>query len=190
MSEGKGQSLVLEIDCQRQCMTLLNNGRSERQYPVSTAANGLGEEDGSGCTPRGWHRIRACIGAGQPRGAVFRGRRPTGEVYDETLAARYPQRDWILTRILWLCGEQPGQNRLGRVDSQRRFIYIHGTPDTEPLGQPLSHGCVRMNNDDILELFERVRPGTPVRILPDNNPRADFSSPTTNTLSNNTKETL
>ncbi|MDX1589645.1 MAG: L,D-transpeptidase [Oleiphilaceae bacterium] len=175
MSDTATQPIALEIDCQQQRMTVFCHGRVWRQYPVSTAANGLGEENGSGRTPRGRHRVRACIGAGQPRGAVFRGRRPTGEVYDESLAARYPERDWILTRILWLCGEQPGHNRLGRVDSQRRFIYIHGTPDTEPLGQPLSHGCVRMNNDDILELFDRVRPGTPVLILPDPQSRAQFA---------------
>lgn len=157
-------SLQLEIDCQRQQLTLLRDGLAWHRFAVSTAANGVGEQQGSGCTPRGRHRIRACIGAGQPRCAVFRGRRPTGEVYDPALAARFPQRDWILTRILWLCGEEPGVNRLGRVDSQRRFIYIHGTPDTEPMGKPLSHGCIRMNNDDILQLFALVGPGTPVLI--------------------------
>ncbi|TVP57199.1 MAG: L,D-transpeptidase [Halomonadaceae bacterium] len=159
-----GQSLRLEIHCQRQQLTLFKGDQPWLQFPVSTALNGVGEQQNSGCTPRGRHRIRACIGADQPRGAVFRGRRPTGEVYDAALAARFPERDWILTRILWLCGEEPGVNRLGRVDSQRRFIYIHGTPDTEPMGVPLSHGCVRMSNDDILQLFVLVAPGTPVLI--------------------------
>jgi len=135
-----------------------------RRYPVSTALAGAGETEGSGCTPRGRHYIRACIGAGQPEGAVFVGRRPTGEIHTPELAARYPQRDWILTRILWLCGREPGINRGGRVDTQRRYIYIHGTPDTEPMGIPLSHGCIRMRNSDLLELFEQVSPGTDILI--------------------------
>lgn len=108
--------------------------------------------------------MRAKIGAGQPVNAVFRGRRPTGEIYSETLAERYPDRDWVLTRILWLSGCEPGRNRLGNVDSMRRYIYIHGTPDSEPMGEPRSHGCVRMRNDDLLQLFKRVDVGCPVLI--------------------------
>ncbi|TBW59637.1 L,D-transpeptidase [Marinobacter halodurans] len=133
-------------------------------YPVSTAANGPGEANGSGCTPRGEHYIRACIGAGAPRCTVFRGRRPTGEIHTPELASACPDRDWILSRILWLCGREPGRNRGGDVDSMRRYIYIHGTPDTEPMGTPASHGCVRMRNDDVIALFERVLPGTAVTI--------------------------
>ncbi|HHO69727.1 MAG TPA: L,D-transpeptidase, partial [Gammaproteobacteria bacterium] len=129
-----------------------------------TARNGAGEQEGSECTPRGRHRIRACIGAGCAPGTVFLGRRPTGEVYSEALAAREPGRDWILSRILWLCGEEPGRNRLGEVDSMRRFIYIHGCPDSEPVGEPRSHGCIRMTNRDVIDLFDRVAPGTPVLI--------------------------
>lgn len=105
------------------------------------------------------------IGAGQPLNAVFVGRRTTGEVLTPDLAARYPARDWILTRILWLSGCERGRNRLGQVDSFRRFIYIHGTPDSEPMGVPKSHGCVRMRNDHVMELFGQVRPGTPVNII-------------------------
>ena len=142
----------------------LRGERRERDYLVSTSRYGPGEREGSQCTPRGCHRIRACIGANQPRDAVFVGRRPTGEVYSRELAERYPGRDWILTRILWLCGEEPERNRLGRVDSMRRYIYIHGTPDTEPMGAPFSHGCIRMRNDDLLELFDLVAVGTTVRI--------------------------
>jgi len=133
-------------------------------YPVSTALNGAGERNGSGCTPRGKHRIRAVIGAGQPLNTVFVGRRPTGEILTPELAARYPERDWILTRILWLSGCEPGRNRLGQVDSFRRFIYIHGTPDSEPMGVPKSHGCVRMRNNQVEELFSQVQPGTPIYI--------------------------
>lgn len=147
-----------------QRLYLLSADEPTRVWPVSTAANGAGEREGSGCTPRGAHYIRACIGAGAPLNAVFVGRRPSGEIYSPRLAARYPGRDWILTRILWLCGLEPGFNRLGDRDTQRRYIYIHGTPDTEPLGVPRSHGCIRMHNQDLLELFESVQPGTRVDI--------------------------
>jgi L,D-transpeptidase YbiS len=140
-------------------------GRLLRRYAVSTAANGAGEEAGSFCTPRGKHVIRARIGAGQPANAVFVARRPTGEVYTPELGAQQPGRDWILTRILWLCGREPGYNRWGSCDTMRRYIYIHGTPDSTPLGQPGSKGCVRMRNADLLELFERVAAGTPVEIV-------------------------
>lgn len=133
-------------------------------YQVSTALNGPGEAEGSGCTPRGRHVIRARIGAGAPSGAVFRGRRPTGEVWTPELAARFPERDWILSRILWLSGCESGRNRLGAVDTMRRYIYIHGTPDDQPMGVPLSHGCIRMRNRDVIELFERVPVGTVVDI--------------------------
>ena len=134
-------------------------------YAVSTAARGPGEQSGSFCTPQGLHYVRAKIGGGQPVNAVFVGRRPTGEVYSPGLAADHPGRDWILTRILWLCGREPGVNRLGSVDTMRRFIYIHGSPDDVAMGVPGSHGCIRMRNADILELFERVTVGTPVEIL-------------------------
>jgi len=135
-----------------------------RGYPVSTAFNGPGEHSGSGCTPRGEHYIRARMGDGCPLNTVFRGRRPTGEVYSSELARAHPERDWILTRILWLCGREWGRNRGPGVDTFRRFIYIHGTPDTEPMGEALSHGCIRMRNTDIAELFERVQAGTRVVI--------------------------
>lgn len=147
-----------------QQLGLWQAGQCQARWPVSTALAGPGELEGSGGTPRGRHRIRAMIGAGAASGTVFVGRRPTGEIYNESLASRYPERDWILTRILWLCGEEPGFNRLGAVDSQRRFIYIHGCPDSEPMGEPRSHGCIRMRNTDVMELFEGVSPGTPVYI--------------------------
>ena len=154
----------IEISLADQRLRLWRGGELLREYPVSTARNGAGEQEGSECTPRGRHRIRACIGAGCAPGTVFLGRRPTGEVYSEALAAREPGRDWILSRILWLCGEEPGRNRLGEVDSMRRFIYIHGCPDSEPVGEPRSHGCIRMTNRDVIDLFDRVAPGTAVLI--------------------------
>jgi L,D-transpeptidase YbiS len=139
-------------------------GNLLRRFSVSTAANGPGEQCGSNCTPRGRHAVRAKIGAGAPAGAVFVARRPTGEIHTPELAAAFPSRDWILTRILWLSGCEPGVNRLGDVDTMRRYIYIHGCPDSEPMGVPCSHGCVRMRNADIIELFDLVPPGTPVDI--------------------------
>ncbi|MBR9828324.1 MAG: L,D-transpeptidase [Oceanospirillales bacterium] len=157
-------SVRLTVSIAAQRLDVWAGGASVCHYPVSTALAGAGERNGSGCTPRGPHYIRACIGAGQPLGAVFIGRRPTGEIYTDALAAQYPQRDWILSRILWLCGLEVGFNRGADVDTQRRYIYIHGTPDTEPMGVPLSHGCIRMRNADLIELFEQVQPGTPVLI--------------------------
>ena len=133
-------------------------------FPVSTAYNGAGERSGSGCTPRGQHHIRIKIGAGCPPDTVFVGRRPTGEIYSDALAAKHPQRDWILTRILWLSGDEPQMNRGGSVDTLRRMIYIHGTPETEPMGTPQSHGCIRMHNRDLITLFDHVTTGTAVMI--------------------------
>jgi L,D-transpeptidase YbiS len=134
------------------------------EYPVSTARKGAGECLGSEQTPRGWHRVRAKIGGGCAQGSVFVARRPTGEIYTPALGQAQPERDWILTRILWLCGNEPGRNRSGDVDSMRRYIYIHGCPDSEPMGEPRSHGCVRMRNADIVALYEQVPAGLPVLI--------------------------
>ncbi|MCS4503289.1 L,D-transpeptidase [Arhodomonas aquaeolei] len=141
-----------------------SDGAVLADWPVATGANGAGELDGSGCTPRGRHIVRARIGAGEPADAVFVGRRPTGERYTRALADAHPGRDWILGRILWLSGTEPGHNRLGRCDTMRRFIYIHGGPPESPLGQPVSHGCIRMHPDAVVELFDRVPAGTPVVI--------------------------
>ena len=155
---------MIRISLPDQQLELLEGNRMVATYPVSTARNGPGERRGSECTPRGWHRIRIKIGAGLPLNTVFVGRRPTGEIYDPELAALHPDRDWILTRILWLTGLEPGYNRGGDCDTLRRFIYIHGCPDTAPMGVPLSHGCIRMRNQDLLELFERVAAGDRVFI--------------------------
>ncbi|MEH6566478.1 MAG: L,D-transpeptidase [Halopseudomonas sp.] len=154
----------IHISIAAQQLTGYGAGRVLCRYPVSTALSGAGERSGSGCTPRGEHRVRARIGEGQPLGAVYIGRRPTGEIWSPALAAAHPQRDWILTRILWLCGNTPGFNRGGEVDSQRRYIYLHGTGDDQPMGQPLSHGCVRLRNADILELFDLTPAGCTVQI--------------------------
>lgn len=140
-------------------------GKLVHRYTVSTAAKGAGEMLDSNCTPRGRHIIRAKIGAGQPENAVFVGRRPTGEIYTPELGVQFPGRDWILTRILWLSGCEVGFNRLGKSDTMRRYIYIHGTPDSAQLGKPGSHGCIRMRNADLVELFELVSAGTAVEIF-------------------------
>lgn len=155
----------LDIDLSRQRLSVFHdNGERLAQYSVSSALNGPGELNGSGCTPRGRHRVRARIGAEAPSGAVFVGRRWTGEIYDQQLADAYPQRDWILSRILWLGGLEPGINRYAPVDTQARYIYIHGTPDEHLLGQAVSHGCIRMANKDVIALFDIVRAGCPVDI--------------------------
>jgi lipoprotein-anchoring transpeptidase ErfK/SrfK len=140
-------------------------GKLLRCYAVSTAAKGAGEVSGSYCTPRGKHVIRARIGAGCPENTVFVRRRPTGEIYTPELGAQFPGRDWILTRILWLSGCEPGFNRLGENDTMRRYIYIHGTPDAVQLGLPDSHGCIRMRNADLIELFDLIPAGTAVEII-------------------------
>lgn len=141
-----------------------DDGQLVRRYLVSTAAKGAGEQNGSYCTPRGRHLVRAKVGAGATANTVFVRRRPTGEIWTPELAAAFPGRDWILTRILWLSGCEPGRNRLGCVDTMRRYIYIHGSPDTVPMGTPGSIGCIRMRNDDIVELFDLVPALTPVDI--------------------------
>jgi hypothetical protein len=153
----------IHIDLTRQ--QLLFEREHERvAYCISTSRYGAGEVNGSGCTPCGAHIVRARIGAGAPSGTVFVGRRPTGEICTPVLYATAPDRDWILTRILWLSGTELGRNRLGRVDTLRRYIYIHGCPDAVPLGVPSSRGCIRMRNADLIDLFDRVAVGTPVMI--------------------------
>lgn len=135
-----------------------------RRYRISSARYGTGQQRGSFRTPLGRHIIRAKVGAGQPVNTVFVRRRPTGEIYSPELGAAFPRRDWILTRILWLSGREPGFNRLGVVDTMRRYIYIHGSPDSVEMGKPGSIGCIRMRNRDLLELFDLVDAGTKVDI--------------------------
>ena len=160
----------IEISLTKQMLTVFKSGDEIVSYSVSSGKAGAGELDGSGCTPRGRHVIRAKIGEDQPEYSVYVGRRTTGEIYNKDLAERFPERDWILTRILWLSGLEPGKNRLKnsagvRVDTMRRYIYIHGTPDSEPMGVAASHGCIRMRNKDVLELFDTVPVGTSVNII-------------------------
>lgn len=159
-----GNERYLRVSIDRQQIDLIEACAILETWPVSTARNGHGELRGSECTPRGWHRVRARIGQGLPVGTVFRGRRPTGEIYDAALEARHPDRDWILTRILWLGGLEPGFNRYGVVDTAWRYIYIHGSPDRGVTGVPASHGCIRLRSLDMIDLFDRVAAGMRVLI--------------------------
>lgn len=158
----------IEISIKRQTLTLYDDiGAVLARYPVSTAANGAGCEKDSGCTPLGVHTIRAKVGAGADANTVFVGRRPTGEICTPELMEKLPERDWILTRILWLSGKEIGKNRLGNVDTMQRYIYIHGSPDSVEMSKPGSHGCVRMRNADIIALFDTVPVDTRVFIYND-----------------------
>jgi len=156
--------LLIRVSIPEQRLRLTEAGRLLMNVAVSTAKNGPGEVRGSEQTPRGWHLIRAKVGAGAAPNTVFVGRRATGEIYCPELRCQNPNRDWILTRILWLSGLERGKNRLGNVDTMRRYVYIHGCPDEDILGVPGSHGCVKMRNSDIIELFDRVPAGTRVLI--------------------------
>ena len=160
--------MIIRVSLARQKLYLSDDtGATVGEWSVSTALRGAGEQRGSYCTPRGRLLIRAKIGAGQPVDTVFVGRRPSGEIFSRELDAAFPERDWILTRILWLSGCEPGFNRLGDVDTMRRYIYIHGTPDRVKMGEAASHGCIRMRGAEILDLFERVPVYTPVEITED-----------------------
>ena len=158
--------MKINVYISKQQLELLDDaGKLLRRYSVSSSEKGVGELNGSFCTPRGKHIIRAKIGAGQLENTVFVSRRPTGETYTPELGAQFPDRDWMLTRILWLSGLEKGFNRLGECDTMRRYIYIHGTPDSVRLGIPGSHGCIRMHNADLIELFDIVPAGTAVEII-------------------------
>ncbi len=154
----------LHLSIAEQRLYAFSKHQLQHVYRISTALNGPGEDNGSGCTPRGRHYIRAKIGGDLPTMAVLRGRRWTGEVWSPELTEVYPQRDWILSRILWLSGCELGRNRLGSTDTFRRYIYIHGTADEHLLGQPYSHGCIRMHNHDLIELYAQLVDACPVQI--------------------------
>ena len=158
----------IQISISNQTLSLLDKNDLIKQYSISTAKNGVGEQMDSECTPRGKHIITEKIGEGCEPGTVFIGRMPTGEIYEPALRELHPERDWILTRILWLSGieegKHKGQNEGKNLDSHDRYIYIHGTPDDVTMGQPGSRGCIRMRNSEIIELFELVELGTEVVI--------------------------
>jgi len=156
--------LIVNIDISNQVLQVQQNLDIIFSAQVATAKNGAGERYGSEQTPRGWHLVRAKIGTGEPENRVFVGRRATNELYSEELSISYPDRDWILTRIIWLSGLELGFNRLGDVDTMRRYIYIHGCPDNAKIGEASSHGCIRMRNKDVIPLFDMLNVGTKVLI--------------------------
>lgn len=168
INQGNAVTRLL-INIVQQTLIVYQHDIEISSYDVSTAKNGIGSQQNSGCTPLGAHIIAEKIGGSQPINAVFLGRVPTGEIYSAALSAQYPERDWILSRILWLAGLEEGSNKgsneQGGCDTYQRYIYIHGTPDNEPMGVPSSHGCIRMRNQDIIELFEHVKEGTAVHII-------------------------
>ncbi len=155
---------LIVVNIAEQRLQLFTDGTVAMDVAIASAKNGVGEQVGSECTPRGQHQVRAMIGGDAQTNAVFVGRRNTGEIYSPDLRRAFPDRDWILTRILWLSGLEPGKNRLGAVDTMRRYIYIHGCPDEDEMGVPDSHGCVKMRNTDVIKLFSAVTPGTRVFI--------------------------
>ncbi|NOX44030.1 MAG: L,D-transpeptidase [Gammaproteobacteria bacterium] len=155
---------MIKINILKQTLVYTDDDDISRVYSISTAKNGPGEKINSECTPRGEHAIRAKIGDGCDANTVFVGRRPIREIYTPALREQFPDRDWILTRILWLSGLEPGKNRLGDVDTMRRYIYIHGCPDEDTMGVPGSHGCIKMKNVDVIELFDKVSIGAKVII--------------------------
>ncbi len=154
----------INVDVNKQQLTLLQGKTVIASYARSTAKNGVGQKNGSECTPLGWHSVRAKIGSEAQENTIFVGRRETGEIYSEPLRQNNPERDWILTRILWLSGLESGKNRGGEVDTMRRYIYIHGCPDSDSFSTPSSHGCVKMRNNDVIELFNNVDSGIRVFI--------------------------
>ncbi len=166
-TETMPKQVVINIATQR--LVLYREDVAVSSYLISTAKNGIGSQQDSGRTPLGRHIIADKIGGDYPINTVFVGRVATGERYDEELGRQHPKRDWILSRILWLkgldAGINLGSNDKGGCDTYQRYIYIHGTPDSEPMGVPLSHGCIRMRNEDIIELYQQVDEGTPVTVI-------------------------
>ncbi|WP_111895623.1 cell wall-recycling L,D-carboxypeptidase ElsL [Acinetobacter sp. MB5] len=133
--------------------------KHKKKYQISSGLNGIGEAENSGKTPRGWHQIAEKIGHNLPINSVFIARQATGEIFSTEYAQQFPQRDWILSRILWLKGLEAGFNLGEGCDTYRRYIYIHGTPDDQPMGVAVSHGCIRMRNQDVVEVFDLLDEG-------------------------------
>ena len=169
MTDNENLTTQIVISIAQQTLTVYRRQKVIAEYPISTAKNGIGSQQDSGCTPLGQHIIAEKIGGKAPSHTVFIGRIATGEIYNAELGALNPKRDWILSRILWLSGLEEGFNKgsnsQGGCDTYHRYIYIHGTPDSEPMSVPLSHGCIRMRNQDIIELFEQIEERTAVNII-------------------------
>jgi len=158
------EQALIHVNLPQQLMTCRYQNEELATFLISSGKNGPGEQQNSGCTPRGWHYISDIIGRDQPMNSVFVARVFTGEIYSHSLAQQYPDRDWILSRIIRLKGMEAGRNQGTGVDSFMRYIYIHGTPDSEHLGVPKSHGCIRMHNLDVMKLADWIKVGVKVFI--------------------------
>lgn len=158
------EDALITIDLSRQILSCGYQGKVLEKFSISSGVKGPGELENSGCTPRGWHAVADVIGLDADINSVFVGREWTGEIYSLLLARQYPNRDWILTRIIRLIGLEPARNSGGGVDTFSRYIYIHGTPDEEKMGVPKSHGCIRMHNIDVIKLAKWVKSGVKVFI--------------------------
>lgn len=158
---------TLLVDIRSQRLLLVEKGKIAREYPVSTSRYGIGSQQGSNKTPTGAHRIARKIGSGAAPLTIFKGRKNTGRIAAVESRPRSTGDDFVTTRILWLKGLEPGQNLGDGVDSYNRYIYIHGTHEEGLIGQPASHGCIRMRNDDVIDLYDRVSRGAVVYISED-----------------------
>ncbi|MEM9676158.1 MAG: L,D-transpeptidase [Bacteroidota bacterium] len=155
---------LIRVSIAEQKLYLVEDGQTLKQYPVSTSAYGIGSEAGSNKTPLGKHKVISKFGADAPLGTIFRSRINTGRVATIYTDETDLEEDDVTTRILRLTGLEPGKNKGPGVDSFSRYIYIHGTPEEGLIGQPASHGCIRMKNADVVELFDLVDEGTLVMI--------------------------
>lgn len=161
---GDAQSKVIKISISEQKLYLIENGNVVKSYPVSTSKYGIGSREGSNQTPLGRHRIVEKIGDKAPWGTIFKERKNTGKTINDPGAIGPNDKDLVTTRIMWLEGLEPGVNKGEGIDSYKRFIYIHGTLEENLIGTPASHGCIRMKNTDVIELFDSVGLHTPVTI--------------------------
>ena len=156
---------MLLINIHQQRLYQIRNKKLLQSYAISSAANGTGNQDGSGKTPLGTHYIREKFGDGAPLGSQFKARKLTGhQPKILTTPGERSASDNITSRILWLSGLEPGNNQGDGVDSYQRYIYIHGTDEESRLGTPASHGCIRMANQDIINLYSAVDTSTLVYI--------------------------
>jgi len=161
----KDFSSFLFVSIQQQQMYLIEKDSIIKKYSVSTAKKGVGNELHSLKTPIGLHNVKRKIGDHVPLGGILEAR-----VYNGSMATIYEDKtkadgDYVTTRILWLDGEEVGINKGRNIDTYNRFIYIHGTPEEGYIGEPVSHGCIRMKNADVMELYDLIDEGTPVLIL-------------------------
>ena len=159
--------VIILVDISRQQILLFENGKETDRYSISTSSYGIGSKSGSNKTPLGAHFVRKKIGAEAAPGTIFKARKNTGKIAQTEYKPRATGDDFVTSRILWLSGLERGINKAGNVDSFKRYIYIHGTHEEGLIGQPASHGCVRMKNEDVIELFDHTPESSLVLISED-----------------------